>query len=61
MQVHVTNNGEPIVESAICARCEGDAGRRIKSWMNAQENKDYNGGSRVRFSKIPCSFCGRKK
>lgn len=57
---YLTNNGDPIVESAICSNCEGDAGYRIKSWMNARKNSDYEGGSRKPANGLRCVFCKRK-
>lgn len=61
MRVHVTNDGSPIPSSAICARCEGDAGLRIKSYIKAQQNKDFNGDHREERKDLPCAFCGRSK
>lgn len=57
---HFDKDGNSITKSAICHRCEGDAGKRIKSWMIAQENPNFDGESREESPNLICAFCGRK-
>lgn len=65
MRAHFNNDNTPIATSAICDRCEADAGNRIASYKNAKnDSKDYNGEERKTVNKLldmRCWFCGRKK
>jgi hypothetical protein len=59
MRAHLNKDGRPILETAICGDCEGDAFRRIQSHMIAQQYPDYDRKARQDSPAKHCAFCGK--